>query len=329
MFEIIYIEEEIRENPKVLEIQQKFPKSTFILCESYSEVFNRKTQNFRLQKIKPALILAKKQKNFLQKACGRNACTGGDAVYFSPLLNCTYDCSYCFLQGFYRSAHMVLFVNFEDFKSEIDKALKLNKNPITFCIGYDSDPLALDHIFDLSINFIPFFEEKKLAVLEIRSKSGNITRLREQNPPLNTVVAFSLNPQCIIDAVEKKAPPLPVRLNAIKELQKREWKVGLRFDPIIFSEDFENNYAGFFEEVFSNLESSPHSVTLGTLRFSKTAYKNMTSNSFQERLLAPLKENLNNSFSYDKEIEEKVFSFCQEKLLKYIPKEKLFLCDEY
>mgnify|MGYP006970641936 FL=1 len=30
------------------------------------------------------------------------------------MMNCIYDCSYCYLKGMYPSGHMVLFVNIED-----------------------------------------------------------------------------------------------------------------------------------------------------------------------------------------------------------------------
>ena len=34
--------------------------------------------------------------------------------YCSTMMNCIYDCSYCYLKGMYPSGHMVLFVNIED-----------------------------------------------------------------------------------------------------------------------------------------------------------------------------------------------------------------------
>ena len=35
------------------------------------------------------------------------------------MLNCIYDCKYCFLQGMFRSANFVIFVNYESFMNEI------------------------------------------------------------------------------------------------------------------------------------------------------------------------------------------------------------------
>ena len=69
MFSTIYIEDEVREHPRALEIHRRFADADIIPCGRYGEVFNRKTQNFRLQKKKPALILAKK---YNQKINGFN-----------------------------------------------------------------------------------------------------------------------------------------------------------------------------------------------------------------------------------------------------------------
>ena len=68
MIETIYIEENILQHPRVIEIVSRFPKARKIRCERYGAVFNPKAQNFRLQKQKPALILAEKYKHFAMAA---------------------------------------------------------------------------------------------------------------------------------------------------------------------------------------------------------------------------------------------------------------------
>ena len=119
MFSAIYIEEEIRDWDRVREIVEPFSKVPQIICRRYGEVFNRTNQNFRIQKKNPALILAKKYGNLVLPAPSGYGFEGGKSFYFSHMLNCIYDCRYCFLQGMYRSANYVLFINYEDFKSQI------------------------------------------------------------------------------------------------------------------------------------------------------------------------------------------------------------------
>ena len=60
MFHTIYIEEGAAEHPRTEQICSRFPNANRIFVGRYGEVFNRKGQNFRLQKKRPALILARK-----------------------------------------------------------------------------------------------------------------------------------------------------------------------------------------------------------------------------------------------------------------------------
>ena len=119
MFSAIYIEEEVRDWHRVQEIIQPFADTPKIICERYGEIFNNTNQNFRIQKKAPALILAKKYGNLVLPSPGGYGFEGGKSFYFSHMLNCIYDCRYCFLQGMYRSANYVLFVNYDDFESQM------------------------------------------------------------------------------------------------------------------------------------------------------------------------------------------------------------------
>ncbi len=67
-FSALYIEDQCREIPLVKNIIKQCPDIPLIACERYGEVFNRNAQNFRLQKRRPGLILAKKHHNFVLPA---------------------------------------------------------------------------------------------------------------------------------------------------------------------------------------------------------------------------------------------------------------------
>ena len=187
MISTIYIEDEIRDHPVTKEVLSRFPKATLIACERYSEVFNRKAQNFRLQKKKPSLILAKKHKGFVLEAPDSYGIGGENNYYFSHMLNCIYDCRYCFLQGMYRSAHYVLFVNYEDFTTEIENVLNQhNKEKVWFYSGYDCDSLALDPVTNFSEFILNFFQQQQRAYLEFRTKSTQIRSLLKTDPMENS-----------------------------------------------------------------------------------------------------------------------------------------------
>ena len=65
MIETIYIEDAIKNHPRTKFILNKFKKSRIIEINNYGEIFNKRNQNFRIQKANPDLILAHKKNSFI------------------------------------------------------------------------------------------------------------------------------------------------------------------------------------------------------------------------------------------------------------------------
>ena len=128
------------------------------------EVFNPKAQSFRLQKLRPALILAAKHDAHVLPAPHEYNIGSRHNYYFSHLLNCPYDCRYCFLQGMFRSANFVFFVNYEDFEEALDRRLEeWSGEDVHFFSGYDCDSLAFESVTGFCDSFLPFFEARPKA----------------------------------------------------------------------------------------------------------------------------------------------------------------------
>jgi DNA repair photolyase len=330
MISTIYIEEEIATHPRTLEILERFPDTTKISCERYGEIFNRKSQNFRLQKKQPALILARKHKGLVLPTPKQYGIGAEHNYYFSHMLNCLYDCRYCFLQGMFQSAHYILFVNYEDFTEEIQSTLtKHSDEPVHFFSGYDCDSLALDPVTDFTSEFLPFFENNSQALLELRTKSTQIRSLLKREPIKNCVIAFSFTPDKIAQTLEHKAPDINKRLQAIIDLQEAGWQVGLRFDPLIYTKDYANEYNDLFNTIFSKIDPDlTHSVSLGTFRLPKDYFRKLEKLYPDEKLFAsPLTEE-NNSISYPVEIRDDMLGFCKDVITKHITEDKFFPCYE-
>lgn len=324
MFAFIYIEKEILHHPVTRTIVSSFPKTTIIPCDRYQEIFNRKGQNFRIQKQKPSLILAKKFKNFVLPTPKGYGIGGKRNFYFSHMLGCVFDCRYCFLQGMYRSANYVIFVNYEDFKEAIVEKISPNE-PTTFFSGYDCDSLALESITGFLKHFLPLFEKEPAALLELRTKSTQIAFLENRTPFPNAIVAFTLSPEEVVKAYEHKTPSLAARLRAIEILQNLGWQIGLRFDPLIYMEDYKAIYSHFFRQVFEKVKTV-HSATLGVFRLPKPFYKTLHKLYPEEPLLKQVQEH-QGLFSYHPEIAEEMRTFCQNELFKHLEQNKLYSCE--
>tara|TARA_Y100001934_G_C12337171_1_gene768245 strand:+ start:1178 stop:2182 length:1005 start_codon:yes stop_codon:yes gene_type:complete len=328
MISTVYIEDSVQQHERTQTLVKRFPQATKISCERYSEVFNLSSQNFRLQKKRPALILAEKFKGHVLPAPQGYGIGSRHNFYFSHMLNCVYDCRYCFLQGMYRSAHYVLFVNFEDFQKAIDGRLEEFPNDqLYFFSGYDCDSLALDSVTHFVENFIPFFASRPRAVLELRTKSVQIKGLLKLKPIENCVVAYSLVPDEIARSVEHGAPRIKQRLSAIKRLAREGWRIGLRFDPLIYHSNFEENYRELFAAVFEAVEPEQvHSISFGPMRFPKAMFDTITKLYPREKLFAGPMEKRGAMVSYEDQIEKKMMDFCRDELERYVPQALVFTC---
>ncbi len=328
MIDTLYIESAIQHHPRATAIQQRFPNARVITCDRYGEVFNPKAQNFRLQKQNPALILAEKYQKFVLPAPNGYGIGGQRNYYFSHMLNCLYDCRYCFLQGMYQSANYVLFVNYEDFQQQIRQLCSETPDEeIYFFSGYDCDSLAFEPVTGFAEQFLPVFAELPNAWLELRTKSTQIRSLLNRPLVPRCVVAFSLSPEVIADKVEAKAPSVAKRIEAAAKLQQQGWAIGLRFDPLIYQHDYRQRYRELFEQVFAVIDPQAlHSVSLGVFRLPEQYFKKIHKLYPDEKLFASPLQTTSGMVSYRADLEQAMMADCTEMLLDYIPQSRFFPC---
>ena len=328
MVDTVYIEEAVQNLERTQQVLLRYPTANKIVIEKYSEIFNPRGQNFRLQKNNPALILAAKKNKKVLSTPSQYETGGGANYYFSHMLNCIYDCRYCFLQGMYRSANYLLFVNYEDFVEEIKDVAKSHENdekPAWFFSGYDCDSLAYEPVTKFANYFLQAFESIPNAVLELRTKSTQIRSLLERESMSNVVVAYSLSPTAVTESIEHGAPSFDKRLQALVKLQQHGWRIGIRFDPIVWNQTYESQYAKMVEDVFTQLDPKKiDSVTLGGFRLPKDFYKTMR-NLYPENALfsAGLSDN-NGMVTYRRDIETQIFESLINNMQKHISSDRIY-----
>ncbi|MEQ2128773.1 radical SAM protein [Caldanaerobacter subterraneus KAk] len=321
-FSHIYVEEDVKNHPLTIKILNKFPKSKIVYINRYSEVFNRPNQNYLVQKKGQNLIIAKKRHEFVYK--GSELCEDFGNIHFfhtSNIYNCVYECEYCYLQGLYPSAHLVIFVNLEDYFREIDKLIERKK--IYLSISYETDLLALEYLTGFTREWIEYASSRDL-LLEIRTKSANFSALEDLEIPLNVIFAWTLLPQPVIDRYEKFTPSLEMRLKSIKKAISRGLRIRISIEPVMYLENFEEVYSQFVKEVFSCIpEKSVRDVNIGAFRLPKEQAKRI--------------EKLNEAsliFCYDTVVKDGVFTyrnasdyenFVAEEVKKYVPSEKVYV----
>jgi len=271
----VYVERDILNHPTTQRILKHLPGAFVIPIRHYKDIFNRGKQNTSRQKNEPAFILAANRGTLMYPGAPVCQSFGEEHfMYTSCIMNCIYDCDYCYLQGMYPSGNIVVFVNLEDYFAELDALLE--KHPVYLCCSYDSDLTALNGLFPHAEEFCRYAAEHKNLRLELRTKSAALPFIKQLPAAKNIVIAFTLSPQEMISRYEHYTPSLKARLATAKEAANRGFSLRLCFDPILDVPNAETLYATLVEEVFSVL--TPDEITdisLGVFRLSKDYLKQL------------------------------------------------------
>ncbi|MCC5816772.1 MAG: DNA photolyase [Leptospira sp.] len=269
-YSTIYIENGVENSPVTKRILEKLPKSNLIYIHDYKEVFNRPNQNFQAQKLSPKLILARKKDNFLYKGSSLAPDFGEENFFYNALLlNCPYNCDYCYLQGMYSSGNIVLFVNIDDYFEKTDEYLK-RLGRIYLCLSYDTDLLGMESWTGYSASWIEFARLRPNLILELRTKSANWRSIQDIKPIPNLILAWTLSPQNIVEKYEKKTASLPARIKAISSAMDAGWDVRVCIDPILDVPGWKEEYSGLVNILKeSGVLPRVREVSLGSFRMNK------------------------------------------------------------
>lgn len=320
-FSHIYVEERALQHPRTQKILQKFKRATIIPIPHYKEFFNQKGQDFRFQKQSPKLILAIKEDTFLYEGSQYADGFGFENFFYTPtMLNCMYDCAYCYLQGMYDSANMVYFVNLEDF---FDATLAHLDKPTLVCTSYDTDLLSMEALLGENEAWVTFAQQHPNLHLELRSKSANFGAIEHLTPSSQVVLAWTISPQAIIDAYEAKTPSLDKRLRSIQAAIDKGWQVRLCIDPVIYTADFESLYAQLIETLFETVDAKRlFEVTTGTFRMSSDHLKRLKKMG-HTALAYDQYTTKDKMVRYTPSVEQQVLHFMRSRLLQHIDETRL------
>ena len=200
--------------------------------------------------------------------CTKNS-RGCGYVILNQMVNCPYDCSYCYLQLYLNNPYLYVYANTDEMLDELADYLKKKKR-IRIGTGEFTDSLALDNITEFSKLVIPFFSKYPENILELKTKSVNVDNLLTIEHVGNTVISWSLNPDTIINSEEEGTPLLEERLEAAKKCQDSGYLIGFHFDPIIYSENWEKLYKPVVYKIFDYINPGKiFCISLGTFRYVK------------------------------------------------------------
>ena len=326
-FTTVYAEKEVWNND-----WKKRLSATPIWIDHYKDIFNRSHQDFDAQKKAPSLILAKKTGTLLYKGAPVCQSFGNEHFYYtSCMMNCIYHCDYCYLQGMYPSGHVVVFVNLEDYFTELEALLK--EHPVYLCVSYDTDLLALEHTFSFVSRWLTFAAAHPDLTLEIRTKSGNpavfesLAAIYQNNRNLQKqiIFAWTLSPEHLCQTTEHGAASLSLRLKALTAAKQAGFSVRLCFDPMIFHAGWKKSYSTLVDNVFSSISAGDlYDVSIGVFRISTEYLKNMRKKR-PDSAIVQYPYITENGVSHYGTLSEEMVQYLKERLLHYLPEEKIFV----
>lgn len=327
-FSYIYVETEAFKYEYTKNIISKFKDARIIPVRHYKDVFNRKNQDAAAQRSSKQLILAAAKDNLIYRGAAVCQSFNNEHFYYASLvMNCIYDCEYCYLQGMYPSGNIVIFVNIEDYFKEIEAMLC--KHSVYLCISFDSDLLALEHITGFIVKWIEFCKSHKSLTIEIRSKCADfsvIERLAEI--PGNVIFAWTLTPEYVA-SYEHKTPSNDARLAAVQSAVFKGCNVRLCFDPILLIPSYETVYAEFFKHIFSTVAPDKiKDVSFGEFRVSCDCLKRMRKLRPKSVLLQYPYDCRNGIAKYDDDKSSDLLDFIKGQLIKYFPEDKIYCWNE-
>lgn len=327
-FSHIYVEKDALAYPVCKQILDFFSSRSpqTILIQKYQEVFGRTHQNFTIQKNSPSLILAVKHGNFLYPGAPVCQNFGFQHFYYTSfVMNCLFDCEYCYLQGMYPSSHIVIFVNLEDYFTQLHGLLA--KHPVYLCISYDTDLLALDAFTGFISRYLDFAAGEPLLTTELRTKSAVLITEPERwsaDTKERFILAYTLSPDEVQRHFEHHTPSLKQRLCALRHMAASGFPVRLCFDPLLRIQNYKQVYKDFFQEVKTELaDIEIRDASIGVFRISDAYLKQMRKQRQASSLLQYPFTNENHVCHYGQHSQEMIASAVRE-LSDWIPAEKIF-----
>ena len=320
-FSHIYIEKDLMADPLARKITERLPDARVIPVTHYKDVFSRPRQQYDLMRNSRSLILAKNSGRLIYD--GAPYCQDFDMENFSytnPLMNCIYDCDYCFLKGVYDTPDIVVFINFDDYKKEVEK--KLAEGPLYLCISYDTDLMALNGLTGLCDMWTEYAKDRDGLTIEIRTKSSP----SEFTVSDHIIYAFTLSPDEVKDKYENKTPDLGSRLKAVKRALDKGANVRLCFDPLMKIENFEDVYRNFIDRVSREIDlNSVRDISCGTFRISADYVKRMRKNGpLSEAAWYPY-ENRGGVMAYPEDEARAMTDLVIEEISKHTERGKIYL----
>lgn len=242
------------------------------------------------------------------------------------VLGCPFQCVYCILQEYLGDHGITLFVNLDDAFKEIRGSSSAGDRIVRIGTGELADSLALETRISLSARLVRFFRDLPGVVLELKTKSGNVDALQGLAHGGHTIISWSVNPPSVIQEAERGTTSLKTRLEAARKCQESGYPIGIHFDPMIWTEDWQDEYHELVRTVLRTLDPARIIwISMGALRYPPSLHSRLVSSGFGLGELVP---GLDGKLRYLRPIRVQMFRSMVKWIREYGGDIFLYLCME-
>ena len=322
----IFYEKEIENyelGKKLLEKYEEVPKKVIDNHNNIEEM--RKKENKEFLKMKTNLIIGVRKTHKYQE---NHKISDFLVPYTSS--GCTASCMYCYLVCNYnKCAYLRLFVNREKMLEKIIKTAEKSDKDLTFEIGSNSDLVLENTITDNLVWTIENFKDSKKGKLTFPTKFDMVEPLLDLDHKGKIIARVSVNPEEIINNVEFGTSRLDGRINAINKLKEAGYEVGILIAPVIFVENWKEEYLELIKTLESRLSTKVKKDVFFEIIFMTYSYVHTKINeeAFPKAINLYNKELMTGrgrgKYCYKTKLREEGERFFIENMKKYFPNNEI------
>lgn len=235
--------------------------------------------------------------------------------------NCGFDCTYCSIQSFFDNNRVYFQSNLKEKLTKLDLDPKKQYHIGT---GQSSDSLMWGNRNGILDLLAEFARENPNVILELKTKSKNISWFLENETPTNIIITWSLNTGTIIENEEHLTASLEERLQSARKISDKGITTGFHFHPMVHYKNWQTDYENIFRRVQKMFTAEEVAmISFGTLTFIKPVIKKIRDRNLKSKILQMPMEDAGGKLSYPLEIKKELFQTAYNSFSKEW-KEKVF-----
>ena len=283
-----------------------------LLRSSWEEYRNRDNQ-YPKTELAPKISAASKPRAINKDSLGLGRCPVAsprtlccNLQTLDAVDNCGYGCSYCSIQSFFDGKQISFDKGFpvklKNLVLDADKTYHIGT-------GQSSDSLMWGNSHGVLDALIEFAWANPNVILELKTKSANVSHLLRVEAPKNILCTWSLNTPTLVQYEEHGTATLEKRLNAARRVADAGYLVGFHFHPIIHYDQWQRDYALVVEQLGSLFKAQEVAlVSMGTLTYIKSVLREIRKRAIPTQILKMPMVDTNGKQSYPDEIKHALFS---------------------